>query len=138
MPDVDDGLDGLARDTNPLAGADAAGEGVDLLEDLVHVGDRVLAVDRQGVGRGAAQRGVQNARSSVTLMCSPVNIALRRSARFTSSASLSKSCTVSSVMRFFERSTCRSAASKLKFLGAGRILLEPGSQIRSERCFVLG
>ena len=27
---------------------------------------------------------------------------------------------------------------KTKFLGAGRILLKPGSQIRSERCFVLG
>ena len=26
----------------------------------MHVGDRVLAVDRQGVGRGAAQRGVQD------------------------------------------------------------------------------
>ena len=26
---------------------------------------------------------------------------------------------------------------KTKFLGARRILLEPGSQIRSERCFVL-
>ena len=36
------------------------GEGVDLLEDLVHVGDGVLAVDRQGVGRGATQRGVQD------------------------------------------------------------------------------
>ena len=58
--DIDDGLDGLARDADPLAGADAAGEGVDLLEDLVHVGDGVLAVDRQGVGRGAAQRGVQD------------------------------------------------------------------------------
>ena len=58
--DVDDGLDGLTGDTDPLAGADAAGEGVDLLEDLVHVGDHVLAVDRQGVGRGAAQRGVQD------------------------------------------------------------------------------
>ena len=58
--DVDDGLDGLAGDAHPLAGADAAGEGVDLLQHLVHVGDRVLAVDRQGVGRGAAQRGVQD------------------------------------------------------------------------------
>ena len=58
--DVDDGLDGLAGDADPLAGADAASEGVDLLQHLVHVGDRVLAVDRQGVGRGAAQRGVQD------------------------------------------------------------------------------
>ena len=26
----------------------------------MHVGDRILAVDRQGVGRGAAQRGMQD------------------------------------------------------------------------------
>ena len=58
--DVDNGLDRLAGDADPLAGADATGEGVDLLENLVHVGDRVLAVDRQGVGRGAAQRGMQD------------------------------------------------------------------------------
>ena len=58
--DVDDGLDGLAGDADPFAGADAASEGVDLLQDLVHIGDHVLAVDRQGVSRGAAQRGVQD------------------------------------------------------------------------------
>ena len=58
--DVDDGLDGLAGNTGPLAGADAAREGVHLLQYLVHVGDHVLAVDRQGVGRGAAQRSVQD------------------------------------------------------------------------------
>ena len=57
---VDDRLDGLAGDADPLAGADAAGEGVDLLQDLVHVGNRVLAVHGQGVGRGAAQRGMQD------------------------------------------------------------------------------
>ena len=57
---VDDGLNRLAGDAHPLARADAAGEGVDLLQHLVHVGDGILAVDRQGVGRGAAQRGMQD------------------------------------------------------------------------------
>ena len=62
---VDDGLHRLASDAHPLAGADAAGEGVDLLQHLVHVGDRVLAVDRQGVGRGARSAVCRTARSSV-------------------------------------------------------------------------
>ena len=55
-------LDALAGDALPLAGADALGEGVHAVEDLVHVGDAVLAVDDQlaGVGGGTAQRGVQD------------------------------------------------------------------------------
>ncbi|CPU65644.1 Uncharacterised protein [Mycobacteroides abscessus] len=52
----------------------------------------------------------RTARSSVTLMCSPVNIASRRSSRWTSSARRTSSSSVSSVTRFFDRSTVRSAA----------------------------
>ena len=55
-------LDLLAADALPLAGADAVGEGVHAVEDLVDVGHDVLAVDdeRALVGGGAAQRGVED------------------------------------------------------------------------------
>ena len=43
--DSEDVLDLLAGDTLPLAGADTLGKGVHAVEDLVHVGDDVLAVD---------------------------------------------------------------------------------------------
>ena len=58
--DIDHRLDGLAGDTGPLPRAHAAGEGVDLLQDLVDVGDDVLAVHAQGVGGRATQGGVED------------------------------------------------------------------------------
>jgi hypothetical protein len=61
--DVDDGLDPLAGDPDPLAGAHLVGEGVDAVEHLVHVLVDVLAVDDQLarlVLDRAAQRGVQH------------------------------------------------------------------------------
>ena len=85
--DVDDGRDRLAGDAGPLPAADLVGEGVDLVEHLVHLGDDVDCRRRPGwrpVGRRSAV--CSTARSSVTLMCSPANIASRRSARPTWSA----------------------------------------------------
>jgi len=52
-------------------------------------------------------------RSSVTLIRSPPNMASRRSSSPTSSASRRRAATTSSVMRFFDRSTWRSAASNV-------------------------
>ena len=45
--DVDDRLNGLTGDAHPLARTDAASESVNLVQHSMHVGDRVLAVDRQ-------------------------------------------------------------------------------------------
>ena len=60
--DGDDGLDLLAGDALPLAGAHAVRKRVHAVQHLVHVLHAVLAVDDElaGVGRGAAQRRVQD------------------------------------------------------------------------------
>jgi hypothetical protein len=52
--------------------------------------------------RGIRSATWSTARSSVTLMCSPRNIASRRSARPRASASPTSRTSVSSVTRFFE------------------------------------
>ena len=58
------------------------GEGVDLVQHLVHLRDDVRAVDDEArVRRGGRRSAVCSTdRSSVTLICSPANIAARRSA----------------------------------------------------------
>ena len=58
--DVHDGLDRLAGDARPFARAHAVGEVVDLREDLVDIGDRVLAVDLERVLGRAPQRRVED------------------------------------------------------------------------------
>jgi hypothetical protein len=60
--DVDDGLDALAGDAGPPAGADVVGEGVDAVERLAHVLHAVLVAVEYGagVGGGLAQRGVEH------------------------------------------------------------------------------
>src|SRR6478736_102170 len=54
------------------------------------------------------------ARSSVTLMCSPANIASSRALRPTWSARATSRDRVSSVTRFFDRSTVRSASCRVR------------------------
>ena len=59
--------------------AQPVGERAHLVEHLVHVGDDVLAVDRQlDASRGNRSAVCSTARSSEVLMCSPANIASRR------------------------------------------------------------
>ena len=60
--DGDDVLDGLAGDALPLARADAVGEGIHLVQDLVDVSHDILAVDdeRASLSGRTAQRGVQD------------------------------------------------------------------------------
>ena len=60
--DGDDVLDLLAGDALPLAGAHALGEGIHLVEHLVHVGHGVCAVDDvlADIGLGATQAGVEH------------------------------------------------------------------------------
>ncbi len=50
------------------------------------------------------------ARSSVVLMCEPSSITAKRSATPVCSASCTSAARISSVTRFFDRSTCRSAS----------------------------
>ena len=57
----------------------------------------------------------RTARSSVVLMCSPLNMASRRSSTFTARARSHSSLTVSSVTRSFERSKCKSLMSNESF-----------------------
>ena len=79
--DVDDGLDPLAGDPGPLAAAHLVGEGVHLVQHLVHL--RRPRRRRRPPGwrpRGSRSAVCSTARSSVTLMCSPANMASRRSA----------------------------------------------------------
>ena len=75
--DVDDVADRLAGVALPLARADAVGEGGHPVEHRVHLGHDVLAVDDDR-RRLAASRSAtcSTARSSVTLICSPRNIAV--------------------------------------------------------------
>ena len=58
--DVDDGLDAFAGRAGPLAAAQPVGEVAHPVEHRVHVGDDVLAVDRQLGTAGQPQRGVQH------------------------------------------------------------------------------
>ena len=55
-------LDLLAGNALPLTGAHALGKGIHTVEDLVHVGDNILAVNDELalLARRAAQRGVQH------------------------------------------------------------------------------
>ena len=57
----------------------------------------------------------RTARSSVVLMCTPLNMAVRRSSRPTALPRAASSLTVSSVTRFFDRSKCRSERSNDSF-----------------------
>ena len=117
--DVDDRPDPLAGDAGPLAGADLLGERVDALEHLVHVGDDVLAVDLERSRRRGRRSAVcSTARSSVTLMCSPREhrVPPLGRARLLGQRDAARPRTSSST-RFFDRSTCRSAASNVR---AGR------------------
>ncbi len=54
------------------------------------------------------------ARSSLVLMCTPASIAANRSATPVCSASRTRAARTSDVTRFFDRSTCRSARSKVR------------------------
>ena len=78
--DVDDVADRLAGVARPLARAHPLGEGGHPVEHLVHLLDDVDAVDDQRALRGIRSATCSTARSSETLMCSPANIASRRSA----------------------------------------------------------
>ena len=70
---------GLPVWPRPLAGADPLGEGAHAVERLVHLLDDVDAVDDSERSRGIRSATCRTARSSETLMCSPANIASRRS-----------------------------------------------------------
>ncbi len=61
--------------------------------------------------RGIRSATCSTARSSETLMCSPANIASRRSSTPHSRASWPSSSSVSSLIRFLEKSRCRPAPS---------------------------
>ena len=114
--DVHDGRDPLAGHAGPRAGPHLLRERVHLGELGLYVGVDLLSVhDERRVAPGGRRRAVcRTARSSVTLMWSPRSWAARRSARPTSSASRSSSATVSSVTRFFDRSTVRSASGNVR------------------------
>lgn len=58
--DVDHVGDGLAGPALPLARADRVGELLHLLQDLVHGGHHVLAVDHDRAVGAIAQRDVQH------------------------------------------------------------------------------
>ena len=58
--DVDDRADPLARDAGPGPRAHLLGEGVDPVQDLVHVGDHVLAVHLEGRLSGEPECRVQD------------------------------------------------------------------------------
>ena len=82
MPMLTTVLIALAGGARPLAGAQPVGEVAHRVEHRVHVGDDVLAVDRQARRpRGSRSAVCSTARSSEVLMCSPANIASRRSSR---------------------------------------------------------
>ena len=74
------------------------------VEHLVDLGDDVGAVDDQRARpRGIRSATCSTARSSETLMCSPRNIASRRSAQAATPRRARRSSrSVSSVTRFFE------------------------------------
>ena len=126
--DVDHGFDLLAGHTGPLAGTDLVGEGVDAVEHLAHVLDGVLAVDDvlALVFDRAAQRGVQHGAvlggvdvhagvrgvAAALEVDGAVYIALVRSSSLTALARLANSWRVSGLIRFLDRSKCRSPASK--------------------------
>jgi hypothetical protein len=77
-----------------------SGEHITATEDraVLHVALRMPRDRSRGIRRATCR----TARSSVAVMCSPLNIASRRSASTRSSASATSSFSVSSVTRFFE------------------------------------
>ena len=85
--DVDHGADPLAGDAGPGAGAHPVGELVDPAQHLVDVGTTSCPSTSRRASSGSRSAVCSTARSSVTLMCSPRNIASRRSATPTCSAS---------------------------------------------------
>jgi heme A synthase len=95
--DVDDRLDPLAGDADPVARAHLVGEGVDLVEHLVDVGSTSCRRRRGGVAAGRRSAVCSTDRFSVTLIRSPANIASRRSARPTCAAELDEGARMSSV-----------------------------------------
>ena len=64
--------------------------------------------------RGRRSAVCSTALFSVTLMCWPANIAARRPGRSTCSASRTRAARTPPLIRFFDRSTCRSPAVKLR------------------------
>ena len=114
MPMLTTVLDRLAGDADPLPAAHLLGEGVDLVQHLVHLGHHVGPVHHELASRGSRSAVCSTARSSVTLICSPANIASRRSASPTCSASSTRAASTSSLIRFLDRSTYRSPAVRLK------------------------
>ena len=88
MPMLTTVCDPLAGDARPLAAAHLVGERVHLVQHLVHLRHRRRPRRPRALASAGARSAVcRTARSSVTLMCSPANIASRRAASPTSSAS---------------------------------------------------
>ena len=82
--------------------ADPVGEVGHLVEHRVHLGHDVVAVDHDPLVLGARSATCSTARSSVTLIFSPANIASRSCSTPARRASATSSAIVSSVSRFFE------------------------------------
>ena len=100
--DVHDVADALAGGTPPRTGADSLGEVRHAIEHRVHLRDDIDAVDDEVRVPGIRNATCSAARSSVTLMCSPRNMASIRSRRPHSRARSNSSDRVSSVSRCFE------------------------------------
>ena len=71
------------------------------------------------------------ARSSVLLMCSPANMASRRDSRSAALATSTSCLTTSPSIRFFDRSTCKPAASKVKLRARSASAAKSSRRLRS-------
>ncbi len=115
--DVDDGADPLAGDAGPRAGADPVGEVVDPAQHLVDVlRRRPVRPPRGSASSGSRSAVCRTARSSVTLMCSPRNIASRRAGDADLLGQGQQRGEDAAVTSSLDRSTWRSAAVNVSAL----------------------